>query len=427
MMPKKGTISMTVEELRRIKVISEVIEGRMKQRKAGNLLNLSVRQIKRIIKIFRKKGPEGVIHKLRGRASNRKHAERFKKKVLRMYRKQYMGFGPTLAHEKMWERDQIKINRETLRQWLIGEALWKGQRKVSKHLQWRQPKASFGEMAQGDGSHHDWLEGRGPQLVLMAFIDDATGKPSGRFYDYEGTLPAMDCFYRYVKKNGLPHSVYMDRHTTYQGKSQLTIEEELQGQETSKSQFKRALETLGVELIAAHSPQAKGRIERLFRTFQDRLIKEMRLEGIKTQDEANVFLENYLPKYSQRFGRKPRSKTNLHRHVPKGINLKQVFSIQTRRTVRNDNTVRHNTRVYQILNHWKGTRPKKVIAEDWIDGTVHVSHHGQGLRIQEIKLQKKVDSHQRKTYKIRVKSPYRPSINHPWRYRIHQKIAEKVA
>jgi hypothetical protein len=187
-------------------------------------------------------------------------------------------------------------------------------------------------MVQIDGSHHAWFEDRGDPCVLMGYSDDATGDVFGGFYDYEGTMPAMDSFKRYIQKRGLPLKVYLDKHSTYKSTAKATIEEQLEGV-GPLSEFERALKELGVEVSHAHSPQAKGRIERLFRTFQDRVIKEMRLRGIKTIEEGNRFLEQYLPLYNKRFSVRPREKDDVHRPLPMGIDLNAILCIKTERTL----------------------------------------------------------------------------------------------
>lgn len=202
-MKEEGVIQVKTKELKRLKVIEQVIEKKIKQKQAGTLLRLSVRQIRRLIQQVRKDGLKGLIHKLRGKISNRRHDEKHKEKVMALCRKKYEDFGPTLAQEKLEELDKLYVNRETLRQWMMVEGLWEISKKGQKHRQWRERKACFGEMVQMDGSHHDWLEGRGPWLVLMGYIDDATSNVFAWFYDYEGTLPAMDSFYRYSKRYGL--------------------------------------------------------------------------------------------------------------------------------------------------------------------------------------------------------------------------------
>jgi len=204
-----------------------------------------------------------------------------------------------------------------------------------------------------DGSHHDWLEGRGHELVLMGYIDDATNTVFARFYNYEGTIPAMESFKHYIKKYGIPMSVYLDRHSTYKSTGKPTIEDEL-ANKMPKSQFERALEELGVRVLHAYSPQAKGRIERLFKTLQDRLIKEMRLQGIKTKEEANEFLNHYLRGHNERFSIKPAKEGDLHRGIPKDVDIDKVLCIKTKRTLRNDFTISHDGRLYQIGEHING-------------------------------------------------------------------------
>ena len=335
-MAGKDIIEMSQRELTRLHVIHKVIEGLLKQKEAAALLSLSNRQIRRLLKKAGEEGDVGIIHKSRGKPSNRRLPKKIKDKVIELYRQKYVGFGPLLASEKLLERDGITVNDETLRKWLIETGDWKKTRKDRKHRQWRPRKHHFGEMIQIDGSHHDWFEGRGPECVLMGYIDDATGKVYARFYGYEGTMPAMDSFKCYVKKYGIPIRAYLDRHTTYKSPKKAAFpgydDEPL-------SQFERAMKELGVEVSHAHSPQAKGRIERLFRTFQDRVVKEIRLKGIKTIEEANKFLVSYLPLYNKKFAVKPKEKENIHRDIPKGMNLDRILCIKTERTLRNDFTI----------------------------------------------------------------------------------------
>ena len=264
-------------------------------------------------------------------------------------------------------------------------------------------------MIQLDGSHHDWLEGRGPKLVLMAYIDDATNTTYGRFYDYEGTLPAMDSFGRYVQKNGLPISVYLDRHTTYKSPKKLTEWEKIEGVEPL-SQFERALKELGVELIHALSPQAKGRIERLFGVLQDRLVKEMRLRGIKTKDVANEFLEEYLPCHNERFKVCPANEADAHVRLPGDFNLDRYLCIKTGRTIGNDNTLAHDGRLYQIDE----PSGKKVVVEERIDGSIHVVSKGAALKYHEITERPKKEIAAKTDQRI-YNRPRKPSKDHPWK------------
>ncbi len=304
-MTGKDIIMVGQRELKRLHVIQKVLERVIKQVEAAEMLSLGSRQIRRIIKRIRIEGDKGVIHRSRGKPSNRRIPGKIREKVIKLYQSQYADFGPTLASEKLLERNGIGINAETLRRWLLGMGDWKKARKNRGHRHWRERKHDDGEMVQMDGSHHDWFEGRGPQCVLMGYIDDARGRVFGRFYGYEGTLPAMDSFKRYIQKHGLPMSVYLDKHTTYKSTAKSSIQDQLNNIQPL-SEFERALKEWGVEVIHAHSLQAKGRIERLFGTFQDRLVKEMRLRGIRSIEEANKFLEEYLPLYNKRFSVCPR-------------------------------------------------------------------------------------------------------------------------
>jgi len=413
-MKKEGVISMSTRELKRLHVIQQVTEKRFKQAKAAESLELSLRQIKRLVKRLREEGPRGIVHRLRGQPSNRKHPSALKDKTLRLCQTRYRGFGPTLAQEKLLERDKIRVNRETLRQWLLEAGLWEKTKKGLKHRSWRERKECFGEMIQMDGSHHDWLEGRGPEPVLMGLIDDATNHVFARFYDYEGTFPALDSFKRYTLRYGLPQSVYLDKHSTYQSQAKPRLEEELEGQRKAQSQFERALEELGVRVIHADSPQAKGRVERLFGIFQDRLIKEMRLENIRTKEEANRFLTRYLPRYNRRFQREPKSPANLHQPLPEDLKLKRIFSVQKRRLLRNDNTIRHNKKLYLIETPWNGRRPRRIQTEERLNGRLYLLDEDRELRYREIR--------ERPLLPAPMKAPFPhkppriiPPSDHPWR------------
>jgi hypothetical protein len=396
-------------ELKRLHVIQKVLERVVKQVEAAEMLFLSPRQIRRIVKRIKIEGDRGIIHKSRGKPSNRRIPGKIRDRVIRLYRTQYQDFGPTLATEKLLERDEVGISDETLRRWLIETGDWKKTRKHRGHRRWRERKPHYGEMLQIDGSHHDWFEGRGPGCVLMGYIDDATGKAFARFYDYEGTIPAMDSFKRYSKKYGLPMKVYLDKHTTYKSTAKPTIQDELNNVEPL-SQFERALKELGVEVLHAHSAQAKGRIERLFRTFQDRVVKEMRLRGIRTLEEANQFLEEYLPLYNKRFSVCPKEKDNFHRPLSKGLALDTILCVKTERSLRNDFTVAHNKKLYQIED---SVRAAKVVVQERIDGSMRMIYRDQSLRFKEI-IERPVRE-EKAPVMMRRRKPVRPSPNHPWR------------
>lgn len=374
---------MSQRELAKSQIIDGILHKRYKQTEAAEILELSERQIRRLVKRVREVGEEGVVHGLHGRPSNNAQEEGFKTKVLKIYEQRYKDFGPTFASEKLFDAEKIRINRETLRLWLIRDVKreheWR--RRGRKHRQWRERKRWFGMMVQMDGSHHDWLEGRGPWIVLMGYIDDATSTVYARFYEYEGTIPALDSFKRYVRKYGIPKSIYFDRHSTYKSTGKPTDEDELLNRE-ALTQVGRALRELGVGLIHANSPQAKGRVERLFRTFQDRLIKEMRLADVKTREEANTFLQDYLPKYNEQFSIQAIKKADLHRPVPKGFDLDSILCKKTERVVRNDFTVIHEKKMYQVLERTKALR---VTVEERVNGNLYITdQRGRRLRYKEI-------------------------------------------
>jgi len=402
---------MTQGELKKLHIVKKAIDKAITQAEAARIVEITTRQVRRIIKRIRLQGDKGIIHKSRGRPSNRALPERIKDKALKLCREKYHDFGPTLASEKLFERDKIKVNDETLRLWFIQENIGYRTRKKRPHRQWRQRKACYGEMVQMDGSHHDWFEGRGEPCVLMGYIDDATGEPFGKFYPYEGTLPAMDSFKRYLEKHGIPVSLYLDKHSTYKVNQKRTIEDELNGTDPL-SQFARAAKELGVNVIHADSPQAKGRIERLFGTFQDRLIKEMRLKGIKSIEEGNRFLEGYLPVYAKRFGVEAANDSDLHRPLPKTIDLDKILCKKTEHALRNDFTVAHDKRLYQIANN---IRAKKVMVEERTDGSMLIKHRGSILKFKEIQARPKKIIMEEDRYLFPWKKGSIPSKDNPWR------------
>lgn len=405
-------VMMSVKELRRVHVIRQAMEKKMTQVKAGALVGLTARHVRRLIQRVRREGDRGLAHRGRGKPSNRRIAERLKAKVLRLYEQRYGDFGPTLAAEKLAERHGITISEETLRLWLKARGIDHFTRRKRPHRAWRERKAHVGELVQLDGSHHDWLEGRGPRGVLMAYIDDASSRVFARFYEYEGTIPAMDSFTRYVTQHGIPLAVYADKHTTYRSPAEPTIAEQLAGVEPT-SQFGRALGELGVELIPAHSPQAKGRIERLFGTFQDRLIKELRLAGVATLDEANRFLEAYLPIYNRRFAVQPAQVADLHQPRPAGCDLDRILCLKTTRCLRKDFTIAHQGHLYQIHDNVRATH---VLVEDCVDGTMQITHHGRPLGFHAIASRPLKAAEVKKVHLPRRSVTPRP--DHPWRTRL---------
>jgi hypothetical protein len=408
-MAEEDRITMNQKESNRLYVIRQAIDKALNQEQAAALLSLSARQVRRIVRNVRKDGAAGICHKSRGKRAHNRIADKVKDKATALCRDTYKEFGPTHASEKLLTVHKIKVSDETLRGWFQQEHIPYKSRKKRPHRQWRMRKAHRGEMVQMDGSHHDWFEGRGPVCVLMGYVDDATGRVYAHFYEYEGTLPAMDSFKRYIRLYGLPQSVYLDRHTTYKSKAKQTIEEEL-NDIRPMSHFEKSLFELGVEVIHAYSPQAKGRIERLFGTFQDRVVKEMRLSGVTNIAEGNTFLDGYLPEYNRKFAQEAAKQANYHRPIVHKRALDTILSIRTERALRNDFTVAHDKILYQITSN---IRAKKVIVEERTDGSMGILHNGLRLKFKEIQVRPlKEDPPVRQPRLMRVR---KQPATHPWK------------
>jgi len=373
--------SLSRKELKRLDLTNQFLRGEVRRKKVAELLGLSIRQVSRIAGRVEVEQEKGVIHRSRGRASNNQIAAKVKRRVLQKLRNEFVDFGPTFAAETLEELEGISLSRETLRKWMNESDLPYRKRRRKPHRQWRERKEHFGEMIQMDGSRHDWFEGRGEPCTLMGFIDDATGTVYARFYEYEGTIPAMDGFRRYAAEYGLPASVYLDRHSTYKGHGAPTLEQELRG-EGPESHFERALKELGVQVIHAMSPQAKGRIERFFGTSQDRLIKELRLAGISNIKDGNRFLDTvYLKKHNRRYRVVARGQKNLHREKPGYQEMLRILCEREERVVKKDSTVWHNTRIYLLKDR---TWSKKVTVERRLDGQTVIRDRNRELRFEEI-------------------------------------------
>lgn len=410
-------LTMSKKELNRVPVIELVVKGNLTQVEAAVRLDLGDRQIRRIVSRYRLAGPAGLIHGHRGQPSNRLLPEEFRNQVIALYQEKYSDFKPTFASEKMLELDQIAVNPETLRLWLIEADLWQTNKRKVKHRQWRERKEHFGELVQFDGSHHNWFEDRSEKSVLLASRDDANNFVLARFYQYEGTLPVFDFWIRYIKCLGKPKAIYLDRHSTYKVNHKVAFDEE------TLTQFGRACKELVIGLVHANSPQAKGRVENLFGTFQDRLIKELRLKGISTIKEANDFLETeFLPKFNQRFQKQAKKKADFHQPLTVKDNLLKSFSIKSERLINNDFTIRFKSKWYQLL----AVQPKlvlkrsKVIIEERLDRELIIEQQGYRLNYKQIdKDQIKqanllnlpaLTSNPNTENKVR-----KPAANHPWK------------
>lgn len=378
-------ITMSEKELNMLSPIHQVLAGHVSQITASNMLGLSYRQTKRIVKRVKQQGDKGIIHRSRGKPSKRKISESMETQIISIYREKYPDFGPTLANEKLNANHGIKISTEKLRQLLIKHDVWSVSQKRRRKIHvWRERKHHQGEMIQIDGSHHKWLEDRyDGDICLMGYIDDATGKVFGRFYEYEGTVPVLDSFVRFSKQYGFPKFVYVDRHSTYKTTIPATINQQLKN-EKPKSQFERVMLKVGITTIHAKSPQGKGRIERLFGTFQDRLVKEMRLAGICEIDEANRFLERYLPEFNLRFGLKSKNSVSLYRKVPSDFDYKWTFSIEKQRSVAKDYTIRCDNRMFVVKNPYYALKRETVTIQKALDGDIRIVGKRGVLTFEEI-------------------------------------------
>jgi hypothetical protein len=371
-------IEMSQRERDRLRVLRDVKEGRFSQVKAAELVKLTVRQLRRLQQRWRQEGDGALVHRLRGQPSNHRHDRVLKKKVLQAYRRRYADFGPTFACEKL-ATEGLVVAVNTLRRWLLAEGLWQRQRRRERHRRRRPRRSCFGELVQMDTSLHDWLEGRGEDMVLLSMIDDATSRVLARFYPGDTVEAHFDLLGRWLQLRGRPRALYTDRHGIFEAHKK--GQPDYEGQ----TQFSRALAELDVDLIKARSPQAKGRVERSFGTAQDRWVKELRLAKAKTIADANEVLERLLPDHNRRFGVAAAEAGDAHRPLGTGHHLAAILSIQEQRVVANDYTIRFENRLYQLDKPiYPGERGGKVSIELRLDGTMAIRFGNRYLNYREI-------------------------------------------
>lgn len=411
-----GALAMSQKERSRLIMMTRVRDKAMTIKEASEVMGVSYRQSRRIYRRYLEEGDRGLIHRNRGRSSNRGKDYKVKEAVLCLYREQYPDFGPTLAAEKLMERDGYEVDHETLRRWLLAAGLWKRQRKRAKHRQQRERKAHFGELVQMDGSHHRWFEERGEEECLMDMVDDATGKTLALLSEEETTRAAMKVLWAWVERYGIPRALYVDWKNVYVTQREPTVEEQLAG-ELPLTQFGRACHKLGIEIITASSPQAKGRVERRHGVYQDRWVKELRLEGIRDIEGANQHLSGFTDGINARFAMEPRSSADFHRPVPEDMDLRGVFCREEPRTVGNDWVVRYKNRFFQIVSQ-SNLPParRRVIVQEHLDGSIHIVYRDKGVLFTEIKElpREPMVTHQ-KQQDPEPKRRYVPPPDHPWR------------
>jgi transposase len=408
------TLSMSEQERRRLTVFSRVKQRAISVAQAGRLLELSERQTRRLWKRYRQKGDAGLIHALRGKPGNAGQAT-LKSQALALYQKKYLDFSASHAAEFL-AKDQLQVPRTTLWRWLKAQGLIANPRKVKQHRRRRQRRSCVGELLQMDGSTHAWFGQAAPACVLFVMIDDASSRVFARFYATEDTAAAFDLFGRYVRRWGLPLALYVDRDSIYKvnDPEALRHAHETGGNEPL-TQFGRAMKSLGVELIAAHSPQAKGRVERVNRTFQDRLVKELKLLGIADIQQANAYLEKtFLRSLNELISKTPSGGANLHRSVPREVRLEDVLCHQEPRAVGQDWCVTYDNRILQIEKKHQALAlaGKRVDVLHRADSTLRLMHQGRPLIFTE-RADRPVKTVVKKL-PLAARTPWRPGPDHYW-------------
>ncbi len=409
-------LEMSTKELNRLEVMQRLCEKRMSQREAGRILDLSVRQIKRLLRAYRQKGAAGLVSKHRGRKGNNRLSEEVKKRALNLLKTKYQGFGPTLAHEKLVEKDKLKLSDESVRKLMIAEELWKPRKakNVVTH-QLRERRACFGELIQIDGSPHDWFEGRAEACVLLVFIDDSTGKlVQLRFVESESFFSYCQAAEGYFKQSGKPVAFYSDKHGIFRVNVPSLATEAL-------TQFGRAMQELDIQLICANSPQAKGRVERGIQTLQDRLPKEMRLRGISNMTDGNAYLPQFMADLNQRFAVEARSSVNAHRPLTAKDNLARILTWQETRTLSKNLTLQFEKIVYQVQTDRPtyALRKAQVLVCVNAQEEITILYNGKTLPYTIYKQQTKqaeiVSAKQLDLALQPRRLPTKPAPDHPWR------------
>ena len=407
-------LQMSIKELDRLEVMQKLEEKRMRQKEAARILGLSIRQVKRLLKSYRCDGAQGLVSKRRGCKSNNHLSEGTRKKALGLLQRKYKGFGPTLACEKLVELDGLQISDESVRQLMIVEGLWQPRkaRKAVVH-QMRERRACFGELVQIDGSPHDWFEGRAHACSLLVFIDDATGKlgqlafvKSESFFSYSLAARA------YFERQGKPVAFYSDKNGVFR------VNQPANGKTDALTQFGRAMQQLDIQIICAHTPQAKGRVERVNQTLQDRLPKELRLRGISSWKAGNVFLPEFMADFNRRFAVQSRSDNDAHRLLTDQDDLDQILTWQETRTLSKNLTLQFRKTVYQIQTQRPTYAMRHADVTVCLDAQEQLTifYKGKSLDYTIFHRQSKqseiVDTKQLNAV---VRSPHKPAPDHPWR------------
>lgn len=370
---------MSQKELKRVEIMQKLVEKRMTQAAAADSLQISIRQVKRLLANYRQTGASGLISVRRGKSSNHKLPDNIKELSIALISEHYHDFGPTFAQEKLVEKHDLRVSINTLRKWMIESGIWipRDQRRNKVH-QPRYRRSCTGELIQIDGSDHDWFEGRGPRCTLLVYIDDATSKLMEiRFVSEESTFTYFETTKSYILKHGKPVAFYSDKYSVFRVNAK-----DAKGGD-GITQFGRALTDLNIDIINAHTPQAKGRVERANKTLQDRLVKELRLQDISNMEDANAFAPEFMKDYNRRFGKIPLSENDVHRPLQdhERENLDNIFCWQEDRTLSNNLTLQYN-KVMFLIQDSPETRKlagKRVTVYDYHDGRIKVFYGAQEL------------------------------------------------
>lgn len=427
---------MSKEELRRVEVLARVKSKELRLVDAAALLRVSYRQAKRLWKRFHDDGAAGLKHGNAGQSSHNAYQAKFRQKALQLVREKYSGavgerFGPTLAAEHLEQEDGVKVHAETLRRWMLQAGLWSRERKRRQHCKRRERKEHFGELVQMDGSFHGWLEERGSKGCLINMVDDATNVSWAQLGEQETIWAVADALRAWIEHYGVPLALYVDWKNLY--KRPATMKEQLRGEEPV-TQFGRMCAKLGIAIIAASSPQAKGRVERSHGTHQDRLVKKLRRKEISSYVVANVYLEReYLPEHNRRFARAAARGENYHRRAPRREGLDKIFRLETERTVSEDWVVRYGNRFFQLQEQNRNYAParSKVLVFEGRHGQLEIEYRGRILGFQEIPapVRPQVDLSSTSPHVpcARKKSPWKPTASHPWNRAVREKVQKRAA
>jgi transposase len=397
--------------------MERVKAGELKQVDAAAMLELSYRQTKRLFARYERSGAAGLVHGNAGKRSNRAKPDKLRKRALKIVAERYQGpgerFGPTLAAEHLEQDYGLSIDAETLRRWMLAEGLWKRERKRKPYRQRRQRRSHFGELVQMDGSFHDWLEDRGPRGCLINMVDDATSTVLARIDKEETTWAVADALRMWVQRYGIPRALYVDWKNVYHH----DVSDKPQREGAVVSQFQGMCRKLGIDLIGANSPQAKGRVERSHGTLQDRLIKKMRLKKIGSYQQANAFLEQtYLAAHNARYAVAAAQAVDFHAPVGDNIDLEDVFCLEQERTVSQDWVVQYGARWMQIEAEPYVAAGSKVVVRERRDGSLKLVCRTQTLRWHEI--ERPPGKPTREPRITKPQQPNQPASDHPWRTRL---------